>query len=526
MFSKRRGPSTNRRARLRLLVVAGCLTGGLAPATAQAAVDLQVKPPTLANAGSVAVGDTATGELTIANGTTAPQDTQNFVLTEITLVPSCGAPSADKYCVLSPGGDPGVITIGDTATGSGACSGKTFTVSVVDIASGRVTFTPSAEVSLASSGPGATCVITFTYTVNKMATKDTGAASGMQTDLVAWAQGYALVDPVPRKLYGDQGTADAVSILKDTPELVTRASQAVNVGGELSVAGTLTGTHPDGNITFNLFDPTDPSCTGLPAQSNTLTVNGNGTYRSPVVTATQAGTYRWTASYDGDGDNAGVDSACSEPAAATVVSTPASPPLAPPSIPGGGGTTPGGGGTTPGGVGTTPGGGGTTPVGGATNPGTVVKRVRLDAFALTRRTFARATRTTVLAANAAYVAPAKKKKATAKGTTIKYTLSAPATVTLVVERVTKGRRAGGYANKCVTATAKLKKKKAKVCTLYTKVSTLKRVYRSGGAKKVAFSGRAGRKVLPAGSYRLRAKAAAGAGTASAERKTTFRIVRR
>ena len=172
---------------------------------------------------------------------------------------------------------------------------------------------------------------------------------------------------------------------------------------------------------------------------------------------------------------------------------------------------------------------GTSTPGGST-PGTGVKRVRLDAFALTNKTFARATNATALAANAAYVAPkkktAKKKKAAKKGTTIKYTLSAPATVTIIVERVTKGRRAGGYANKCVKTTAKLKKKKAKVCTLYTKVSTLKRVHKSAGEKKVAFSGRAGRKALAVGSYRIRAKASAGAGTDSAERRVTFKIVKR
>jgi hypothetical protein len=525
MFSKRRGPSTSRRTQLRLLVVASCLTGVLAPATAQAAVDLQVKPPTLS--GTSAVGDTGTGELTIANGTTAPQDAQNFVLSEITLVPSCGKASADKECALSPGADPGVITIGPTATGSGACGGRTFTVSTIDIVSGRVTFAPSAEVSLASSGNGATCVITFNYTVSKMATKDTVVGGTMQTDLVAWAKGYALADPVPREEYEDVGNTH-VTISKDSPTLLTRASDPVDVGGELSVAGTLTGTHPDGTIFFDLYDPTAPTCTGLPAYSTTLTVNGNGTYRSPVVPATKAGTYRWTARYDGDDDNNGVDSVCSDPVASTLVSAPVTPPPPPPSDPGGGGTIPGTGGTTPGTGATTPGTGGTTPgISGGTTPGTGVQRVRLDGFALTRRTFARATKATVLAANAAYVAPkAKKKKATAKGTTIKYKLSAPATVTMVVERVTKGRRAGGYANKCVKATAKLKKKKAKTCTLYTKVSTLKRVHKSAGAKKVAFSGRAGKKLLAAGSYRIRATAAAGAGTASAERRTTFKIVKR
>ena len=41
-----------------------------------------------------------------------------------------------------------------------------------------------------------------------------------------------------------------------------------------------------------------------------------------------------------------------------------------------------------------------------------------------------------------------------------------------------------------------------------------------------FSGRAGRKALAAGTYRMRATAAAGAGTTSATRSVKFKIVKR
>jgi hypothetical protein len=155
-------------------------------------------------------------------------------------------------------------------------------------------------------------------------------------------------------------------------------------------------------------------------------------------------------------------------------------------------------------------------------PGATVQRIRLDAFALTRKSFARASAATALAATAAKAKTTKKKaKKSAKGTTIKYALSAPATVTIIVERATKGRRSG---TKCVKATKKLKKKKP--CTLYVKSSTLKRTHKTGGAKKVPFSGRAGRKALPAGTYRMRATAAAGVGTTSATRSVRFKIVKR
>jgi hypothetical protein len=42
---------------------------------------------------------------------------------------------------------------------------------------------------------------------------------------------------------------------------------------------------------------------------------------------------------------------------------------------------------------------------------------------------------------------------------------------------------------------------------------------------VPFSGRAGRRALPLGSYRMRATASAGSQATSSERKATFKIVK-
>jgi hypothetical protein len=421
---------------------------------------------------------------------------------------------------VAPGPDPGVITIADKASGSGACSGTIFDVTVIDALSGRVSFTPPADISLSASGAGATCTITFTYTVQHMPTKDSGNAPGWQTDLIAYASGY--VEYQGGQTIADDPGTTKVTVVRDPPELVTRAPQTVAVGGDLSASGTLTASHPTGTIRFDLFGPTDLGCAAVPMSSHPInltgTTTGSITYRPPVVPATLAGTYHWTTSYSGDANNDAVSSPCNE-AAATIVSPPSSSPPPPPvTVPGA--TTPGAGATTPGGS-TTPGSGSGSETSNSPAPLVGVgKRVRLDRFALTRRTFARASSSTALAATAAYV-PKKKRKAAKKGTTITYTLSAPATVTIVVERVLKGRRVS--AKKCVKATRKLKRKKA--CTRYAKVSTLKRVYTTAGAKKVAFSGRAGRKVMALGSYRIRAVAIAGIGTGSAERRTTFKIVR-
>src|SRR5256712_7672567 len=47
--------------------------------------------------------------------------------------------------------------------------------------------------------------------------------------------------------------------------------------------------------------------------AGSATVTGNGTYPSSAVTVTQAGRYRWIASYSGDPNNNAVTTACDEP---------------------------------------------------------------------------------------------------------------------------------------------------------------------------------------------------------------------
>jgi hypothetical protein len=508
MFRKHAAPSTSRRAARGAIVLAGCVSGVLAPATAHAQPIVDVTPALAGE--TVAVGDVATGQLTIANHSTSPNDLGYLTVTELSLIPACSTAYTDVSCTVSPGADLGVFAIGDSATGAGACNGATFSVATTDVLTDKRTFTPSSPVQLSVQGATSTCVVAFPYTVKHMPTKDSNVAlDGMQTNLVGFVRatggpGVTTAKPDWRE----------VTVERDTPDLLARASQPVQAGGQLTVSGTLTGTQPGGSMTFRLFGPGDPGCGGQPMYTNTVGVSGNGPYQPPAVAATQAGTYRWQISYSGDANNKSVSSTCN--AASTLVTASSSPPPPPPPPPTPPTTNPGGG-TDPG-TGNPGGGTGTTPGDGSkTVP---IQRVRLDAFSLTRKTFARASTATALAATAAK-ATKKKAKKTAKGTTIKYTISAPATVTIVVEQVTKGRRSG---TKCVKATKKLKRKKA--CVRYVKASTIKRVHTSAGAKKVAFSGRAGGKSLAAGSYRMRATAAAGVGTTSATRTAKFKIVKR
>jgi hypothetical protein len=70
---------------------------------------------------------------------------------------------------------------------------------------------------------------------------------------------------------------------------------------------TFTGLTSDagGTITFELFDPTQPTCSGSPDFTQTVNVNGNGSYctSNTTFTASVEGTWRWLISYSGDSHN-------------------------------------------------------------------------------------------------------------------------------------------------------------------------------------------------------------------------------
>jgi hypothetical protein len=117
------------------------------------------------------------------------------------------------------------------------------------------------------------------------------------------------------------------------PTLVTAASGFVEVGGQIFDNANLLGANnPTGTITFDLYGPDNPTCAGPPVFSSTVPVTGTSVNSQPF-TATQAGTYRWVATYSGDANNLPAGpTACGDPAetvqvtrAQAVLSTVASP---------------------------------------------------------------------------------------------------------------------------------------------------------------------------------------------------------
>ncbi|MBA3267870.1 MAG: VCBS repeat-containing protein [Acidimicrobiia bacterium] len=102
--------------------------------------------------------------------------------------------------------------------------------------------------------------------------------------------------------------------------LVFTASSSTRVGmqiyGNLSLMSST--STPSGTATFKLYAPTDPTCTS-PIFVSTVPVSATWA-NSARFTTTQAGTYRWEASYSGDATyGAAGPTSCAEQASAVIV---------------------------------------------------------------------------------------------------------------------------------------------------------------------------------------------------------------
>jgi streptogramin lyase len=105
-----------------------------------------------------------------------------------------------------------------------------------------------------------------------------------------------------------------------------------------------------------------------------------------------------------------------------------------------------------------------------------------------------------------------------RGTTLTYSLSEAAAVTITIARARSGRRVGGRCRRPTRANRGRPR-----CTRYVAAGTLRRAALQG-ANTLAFSGRIGRRALPAGSYRAALRARDAAGNRSPARTARFTVV--
>jgi hypothetical protein len=215
-----------------------------------------------------------------------------------------GKDSPTIATVASQGGPVGV-QIHDTAQVSGG-----------DNPTGTVTFflySPSnATCANADDAPGFVQTVTVPLGADGSAS---GAATPFTTNAVGtyhWIASYS----------GDANNGGATSRCSDEAVVVTKDGTTISTtptaggvtGTKISdVAKVAGGTSATGTVTFNLYAPTDPTCSGTPIYTSAAALGTGGTASSGVFTATaNAGTYNWIATYGGDANNAGVSGTCGQ----------------------------------------------------------------------------------------------------------------------------------------------------------------------------------------------------------------------
>jgi len=187
------------------------------------------------------------------------------------------------------------IVVGSTVHDSATLSGKTAD------AGGTVTYTVYTDSACSQNARAA-----GTVTVTNGGVPDSNGLVFNTAGTFYWQAVYS----------GDTKNNGATSTCTEEQLIITLKQPTASTAQNLKPNDSFTlasGFNPTGSITFNLYDPSDATCSGTPALTQTVTgVNGNGTYSTTNTTfiASAEGTWRWKVTYSGDLNNLGVTSAC------------------------------------------------------------------------------------------------------------------------------------------------------------------------------------------------------------------------
>jgi hypothetical protein len=182
-------------------------------------------------------------------------------------------------------------TVHDSATLTGATSG----------AGGTVTYTVYTDAACTNSFADA-----GTKTVTNGIVPDSDPITFNTAGDYYWQAVYS----------GDANNKPATSDCTTEHLVVTQRQPAISTAQNLLPNDDATISNgfdtPGGTITFSLFSPSDATCSGAPAYTQTVNVSGNGTYSTTNTTflASNEGTWRWQVSYSGDANNKPATSAC------------------------------------------------------------------------------------------------------------------------------------------------------------------------------------------------------------------------
>lgn len=283
-------------------------SGGGAPVTLTGSV----KFPSSTYTTSVAI-PSAAGSIVASSAWTASETTDG---------------NTDGYTVdLSVGNCIAISTSASPGTAAGGSIADSATLSGGDSPTGTITFN-------LYSASDTTCSIPLasrSVTVDGNGTYTSPAVTENVVGTYQWVASYSgdsNNDPIADAC---GQASEQVPITPAQPSIATTAGTPTN--GTVSDQAVLSGgAAPTGTITFNLYSASDTSCSKS-LGSGTATVNGNGTYSSPAIAESTAGTYQWVASYGGDANNKSVAEPCGQAPEQVTVPPPPPPTCTPPGTP-------------------------------------------------------------------------------------------------------------------------------------------------------------------------------------------------
>lgn len=275
---------------------------------------------TLSNGGQKQYTDVQPGTSSVTENLTAAQTTAGWTFKSLT----CSTVSSGSSVVISAA----TVTITMGAGGNVDCT-YTNHINVSPTIDTTLTATTvsvgdSVHDSAALTGATSTAGGTVTYTVY---TNNTCTADARDAGTVTVTDGLvpnsdALVFSTAGTFYwqavysGDANNNGATSTCTAEQVVVNKAQPAAATAQNLIPNDNFTlsgGFSPTGTITFNLYAPSDATCSLAPAFTQTVTVvSGNSTYSTTNTTfrSTTVGTWRWASSYSGDPNNQAVSSGC------------------------------------------------------------------------------------------------------------------------------------------------------------------------------------------------------------------------
>ena len=159
---------------------------------------------------------------------------------------------------------------------------------------------------------------TVTVSGNGSYTTPTGytlPSSGTVTGTYQWNASYS-GDGNNNAVSESNAVSEQVTVNPASPAITTTPSETtgsvddvLNDTAHLSDGSQFDGS---GTITFNLYGPSDPNCSGTPAYTETVSADHNGDYTTSntQLAADSPGTWNWTAAFSGDSNNTQAVSGC------------------------------------------------------------------------------------------------------------------------------------------------------------------------------------------------------------------------